>query len=259
MWLDGVGATTVVCDMSTDGGGWTVLWATSGADDERAFTADGNVTGSGANPLGYEAYNLPRRAKALLASRRGHTLFSRSATEWIVADHAPVDDGLTSNTGAWAQWPVQLRAAVGASGRVTLRGWLGYSTSASTTGGGDLALSLSRVTRHGADANADLVSASCSDQLVYSLSTAALDGDGTYGSATTLGNWGGSGACDGAEGGGMAMFVAVREADAGELRMLCMLTTCGAWGVSLLRVRHDTHTHANATTDHSNTSTHLLR
>ncbi len=57
-----------------------------------------------------------------------------------------------------------------------------------TTGGGDLSLSYQRVAAKAHNANADFVAASCAEQLLYSLSTAATDGDAAFGSSGALGN-----------------------------------------------------------------------
>lgn len=214
--------------MVTDGGGWTVLWATSGGDDELPFAEGTNYTNAGTDPLNNEQYNLGRTTKAAVvaqlaaASTSGHadTLLRRSSSEWLVVDHEPLDAAaFGAATAGTATWPVALRAASGSGGDVVSgRGWMGYSSDG-VSGGGDFAVSLGTgnagagITQFGQAATARLVGAGCSGQLVYSLSTAVADGDGAYGSEAMLGNWGPIGACSGAEadGSAMAFLVAVRE------------------------------------------------
>ena len=200
--------------MDTDGGGWTVLWATSGSDDDLPFRSNINLTVGTGSPLDNHAYNLDMATKLALSSLDPgmSTLFRRSATAFIVADHAPLPSAAASSVaagGIWG-WPVVMRAPAGGDGSVSSRGWLQFSSS-STAGGGDLSLSYARVAVGTATTAADLVAIGCAQQLVYSFTATVEDGDGAYGSAAMLGNWDAEGVCTGAETGGIGMMVAVRE------------------------------------------------
>lgn len=218
IWVEGVGVVQAECDMDTQGGGWTILWASNGVDGAVPFVSDvpiGVNAGNTTDPLGGDAYNQPLAVKAgIVRGAAGHmeTLFRRSGSEWIVADQAPVDDTVLTDSGYMAR-PTLLTAPSGA-GTVQQRAWVAFSK-APTGGGGDFTLATGALERGGND-EADLTNSNCADQLLYSLSSNVTDGDAAYGSAAAMGDWTTHGSCDGAEGGGMSLVVAVREAAAGK-------------------------------------------
>ena len=195
------------------GGGWTVLYGNPGGDDALRFTSDVNSTSG--NPLINEQYNLPLAAKRALIDETSETLFRRSTSIWLAADAPPVVGAATATEMALSganvsMWPVKLTAD-SAGGYVTARGWVGSSVG-NIAGGGDLGVSLgTRIGIREQSHDADLVSAQCADQLLYSWTDVQLDGDGSYAAGATLGNWGAEGSCDGAEGGGFAFSVSVRK------------------------------------------------
>ena len=125
VWLDGVGATLVHCDQDTDGGGWTVMYATDGADGAVPFVSDSAIGDGSEDTLANEPFNIGRRAKAALAlhGRGGETLVRRTASIWLVVGHMPVDRHLQPGVASRGTWTATLR-----SGETTGRVWMGYST-----------------------------------------------------------------------------------------------------------------------------------
>lgn len=195
----------VWCDMETAGGGWTILYSTSGADGEEVATGDTAVAG---NPFTLASFNLGRSNKAAFGSAGTQTLLWRGAAAYIVASESVFGPALgTAQTND--DFAVSLVAADGSVGQ----GRLGWSTVGSE--GGDLGLLLGQDAAFDShDANAPMLNADCSNHLLYSSSSVTADSDAGYDAGAALGSWAATtaGTCgDGAEGGGLAFYLAVRD------------------------------------------------
>ena len=195
---------SVWCDMDTDGGGWSVLYATSGADGEQPVTSDVAVDGSA---LALRPFNLPRQAKAALSAASAETLVWRDSRTWLVADRALFGAGLGVVDSE--SYPVTIRAADGH----TTPGRLGWST-ASISNGGDFGIVVGDgAVFDGHDASRPMVNANCASHLVYSSSPVAADSDAGYDASAALGDWSSttSGCGTDAEGGTMPLYIGVRD------------------------------------------------
>lgn len=208
----GLAPFSVWCDMVTDGGGWSIVFAHSGADNEPGLVSDAEAAG---NALNFEYMNLNRAKKMALAAISTESILVRKDSRWLKADKTlfdnHLDDGDTDTS-----FSVKLTAKDGA----VADGFIGWSNH-QITGGGDFGISMSP---DGATCGGDTVdgfdhhstlfqqlNCSCQRQYLYSKSDGAPDGDAAYNVNTSLGDWTATAACSGAEGGGFSFYAAMRR------------------------------------------------
>jgi len=185
--------------MTTDGGGWTIVNAITGADGEQPLVSDAEV---GGNPLSFQHYNLNRAKKVALAAISNTSIFVRNNSTWIKANAAMFDANLSNNH---VEWPVTITASNGAMDS----GWMGYSNFW-YSGGGDFGITNAANFDHHAPGSYYHLNSSCHSSYLYSYSAASSDDDAGYDANIGLGSWGATAGCDGNEGGSLVFYSAMR-------------------------------------------------
>jgi hypothetical protein len=188
------------CDMTTAGGGWTIVASFSGGDGEDGLAGDRESRGG--LPFAFEHTNLSRAKKAALGALSTQSLLVRAEGAHLLVDaplfDATIDDGAVDATVA-----VTLTASDG----TTAAGQLGWSTY-DTTGGGDFGLSVAGFDHHSTGYRK--LNGGCVQQPLYSYSAVEWDGDVGYDASFTLGDWVATSTCGWAEGGRLRFYAAVR-------------------------------------------------
>jgi hypothetical protein len=182
--------------METDGGGWTIVAAHSGAGPEPQLVADGNG-GDNGNALAFETYTTSRALKAALSTTSSESLFVRPNGIWLHVDHSMFDGQLAIDDRAETDDVVTVTANDGTSQSMHM----GYSLH-DISGGGDFGITTSF------DHNSHsyyMLNSDCRGMPLYQFGPY-----GGYDVRTGTGSWTATTACSAAETGRMQFYAAMR-------------------------------------------------
>ena len=204
---------SALCDMSSDGGGYELVYATRGANGDVPLTADVDVDGDG---LAFLPMSRTRALKIALSAQASDSIFLREDGGFVV-----VEGGLFTAAllGGHDHRVVSLRSSGDAIQRA---GFLAFST-VNIGFGGDFALtdattatcvaSADRFTLgvdHHAPTLYSELNCGCRGHYLYSYSAFAGDGDAGYDVNVGLPGWPATSACDAREGGSLVFAVGLR-------------------------------------------------
>jgi hypothetical protein len=186
--------------MTTDGGGWTIVYAATGADGEQQMTSNTAVAG---NPLSFQAHNLTRQQKVDISTVSKESIIMRSNATWLKFNHALFDATLLT-ASRHRHYYVTISSSNGTD-TVGYAGWSNYNISC----GGDYAITNSSGFDHHGSSYWHL-NGGCTGDYFASYSYASCDNDAGYEAPVALGDWTASGGCNAAEGGPFAFYAATR-------------------------------------------------